>query len=117
MGRYYWDKKDTVEDCRTVTIFELKKWGLLCGLASTTITWTRNATGEKNSIGLTVDIMKSSHVRFKYTLTDREANKTDFDYIVPLTITPCHFGGGRFWFECPKHILSKTDGGVISGAR
>ena len=27
MGRYYWDKKDTVEDCKSVSISFLKKHG------------------------------------------------------------------------------------------
>ncbi len=31
MGRYYWDKKDTVEDCTQLSIFKLKEFGLLSG--------------------------------------------------------------------------------------
>lgn len=26
----------------------------------------------------------------------------DLRYVVPLARTPCHFGGSRVWFRCPK---------------
>lgn len=31
-----------------------------------------------------------------------EANNTHFDYVVPLETTPCHYGGVRYWFNCPN---------------
>jgi hypothetical protein len=39
MGRYYYDKKDTVEDCRSVSIAFLRKYNYFCGYRSGVITW------------------------------------------------------------------------------
>jgi len=64
-----------------------------------TVAWRHG--GNESSIGLEVllaDVDK--HARFIYTQTDPEGNKKDFDYKVPLTTTPCNFGGWRYWFEC-----------------
>ena len=54
-----------------------------------------------------------SYARFYYTVTDRDTGeKTDYDYKVNLTTTPCHFGGVRYWFICPL-----TTNGVYCGRR
>jgi len=53
------------------------------------------------------------YVKFNYTVTDRNTGeKTDYDYKVQLTTTPCNLGGVRYWFICP---LSKN--GVYCGRR
>lgn len=105
MGRYYWDKKNTVEDCRSVSISFLKKHGYLSEpcCKSGTITWT-NSFGEKtSSIGVSVyTLYENKYVRFYYTITKRNTGeKIECDYKVQLTTTPCHFGGVRYWFICP----------------
>jgi hypothetical protein len=116
MGRYYWDKKDTVEDCKSVSISFLRKHGYLsepCCMSGG-ICW-RNSYGEKTgSIGIRVSTIEDENfVRFYYTVTDRDTGeKTDYDYKVQLTTTPCHFGGVRYWFVCP---LSRA--GVYCGRR
>ena len=54
-----------------------------------------------------------NYVQFQYTSTDRNTGeKTDYDYKVQLTTTPCNFGGVRYWFTCP---LSRN--GVYCGRR
>ena len=116
MGRYYLDKKDTVEDCRSVSISFLKKHGYLnpdCH-QSGGISW-KNCYGEEtSSIGITVSTFEAeSFVRFYYTVTKRSTGeKIEFDYKVHLTNTPCNFGGIRYWFICP---LSRN--GVFCGRR
>ena len=40
MGRYYWDKKRTVQECKSVSIPFLRKEGFLCGYCSGAIVWT-----------------------------------------------------------------------------
>jgi len=116
MGRYYWDKKDTVEDCRSVSISFLRKHDYLsensCGSGG--ISW-KNCYGEEtSSIGIVISTFEGEkHVRFYYTVTDRNSGeKTDYDYKVQLTTTPCNFGGVRYWFIC---ALSKN--GVSCGRR
>jgi hypothetical protein len=102
MGRYYWSKKDTVEDGTKLSISKLKEFGLLEGCCSSTLTWTRSLSGHKSSVGIVVDVLGEPYVKLNYTITDRDSGeKTDYDYKVSLTTTPCHFGGVRYWFICP----------------
>jgi hypothetical protein len=101
MGRYYWDKKDTVEDCRSIGIPFLTKQGFFCGHKYGRITWSRGER-EVASIGVTVSIMDDEgYVKFNYSTTHRSTEeKTSHDYKVSLAKTPCHFGGERHWFVC-----------------
>jgi len=115
MPRYfYWDKKTTVEEATQLSIFKLKEFGLLRGCCASTLTWTHRPSGHKNSIGITVDIEEAEpYVKVNYAVTDRNTDeKTDYDYKISLTTTPCHFGGVRYWFICP---LSRN--GVSCGRR
>lgn len=116
MGRYYFDKKDTVEDCRSVSISFLKKHGYFdepCCMSGA-ISWTNYRGEETNSIGILVSTLDNeNYVRFQYTSTRRATGeKTSYDYNVKLTTTPCNFGGVRYWFICP---LGKN--GVYCGRR
>ncbi len=102
MSRYYWSKKDTVEDGTKLNIFKLKEFGLLGGYRSNTLTWTRSLSGHKSSVGIVVDVMDEPYVKLNYTFTDHDSGeKTDYDYKIQLTTTPCHYGGVRYWFICP----------------
>lgn len=105
---------DTVEDCRSVSISFLKKHDYFCGYRSGRIFWTNSMGEETGSIGVVVSIMDGENfVRFYYTVTDRSSGeKTEYDYKVRLTATPCNFGGLRYWFICP---LSRN--GVYCGRR
>ena len=116
MVRYYFDKKDTVEDCRSVSISFLKKHDYLSenSCRSGGISW-KNCYGEEtSSIGIVVSTFESEkYVRFYYTVTSRSSGeKTEYDYKVQLTTTPCNFGGVRYWFICP---LSRN--GIYCGRR
>ena len=114
MGRYYWDKKDTVEDCRSVSISFLRKHDYFCGYRSGGIVWKNCCGEETSSIGVTVSSMDGdNYVRFQYTTTDRNTGeKTEYDYKVRLTTTPCNFGGVRYWFICALNV-----NGVYCGRR
>jgi hypothetical protein len=114
MGRYYWDKKDTVEDCTCLSIAKLKEFGLLTGYCCSTLTWTRKLSGRESSIGIVVNVLDEPYyAKVNYTITDRSSGeKTDYDYKIPLVAEPCHFGGVRYWFICP---LSRN--GVPCGSR
>lgn len=103
MGRWYFDKKDTVEYCRSVSIAFLKKHGYFCGHRSGVITWTNWCGEQTASIGVTVYMMDGEdHARFRYTNTCRSTGEeTECDYKVRLVTTPCHLGGVRWWFICP----------------
>jgi len=123
MGRYYGSKKNIVEDSLKLSIFKLKEFGLLRGYASSTITWTGSLSGSKSSAGIVVNIIDDPAVKVNYTVTNRyTGQKADYDYVIPLTTTDCHFGGVRYWFCCPRcgkrsGCLFKAPGGVYFHCR
>jgi len=80
----------------------LKKHDYFTGWRSGTIIWTSGYGGNKSSVGIEVSTMNDeNYLRIHYTQTDRSSGeKKDFDYKVPLEITPCNFGGVRYWFKC-----------------
>jgi len=78
--------------------------GLLDGYRSSTLTWTRKFSGHKSSIGILVDT-EELYAKVNYTSTDRNTDeKTNYDYKISLTTTPCNFGGVRYWFICPLSV-------------
>lgn len=105
MGRYYWDKKNTVEDCRSVSISFLRKHDYFCGYRSGQMVWKNCYDEETGSIGIVVNVTDGPYVKFNYTVTDRSSGeKIDNDYKISLTTTACNFGGVRYWFICPLNV-------------
>ncbi len=100
--RYYYSRKATADESCRLTMSSLRKDGMLSsGYSSGTRIWSSNRTDKKTIIGVAVDITDDPYVRLIYSVTDREGNKTDYDYKVSLVTTPCNFGGVRYWFACP----------------
>lgn len=97
--------KSEADDLKQISTSFLKKHGYFKGYLSGNITWTRSgAWGEsKNSVSIVVSTLEGdNYLRIYYTQTDRDTNeKKDFDYKIPLTTTPCRYGGNRYWFICP----------------
>jgi hypothetical protein len=81
-----------------------------------TMTWTSRNFGEehKSSVGIAVTVNDTvNQLRIHYTQTERDTGeKKDFDYNIPLTSTPCRYGGKRWWFTCPWY-----KNGVYCGKR
>jgi hypothetical protein len=106
MGRYSWSSRDTVEECRSLDIFWLKRQGFLFSYRRDTLNW-KNGSGEVvGSIGIEVhldpDFESQNYIRLMYTCSNRFSDqKKDLDYKIQLVKTPCYFGGFRFWFICP----------------
>jgi hypothetical protein len=84
MNRYYWGKKVTVEECKKVTVYQLRKEGLLPAWCEATL-----------RSGLTVETKTTDHSPY--------ASLAYFgcDQRIELTTTRCNFGGVRYWFLCP----------------
>lgn len=103
MGRWYFDKKDTVENCRSVSISFLRKNGYFGCSWPQWIVWT-NRDGEQTA-GMAVSVHTAQDetcVSLSYTMTDHNTGEaTVFDDKVQLVTAPCHFGGVRWWFICP----------------
>jgi hypothetical protein len=114
MGRWHWDKKHTVEDCKSISMPFLRRNGYFDCPGPQPIIWT-NRFGQQTA-NMTVILHTSgdeTYIGLCYTMTDRDTGKeTEFDYRVPLVTTPCHLGGVRWWFICP---LSRN--GVYCGRR
>jgi hypothetical protein len=107
LGRYFSSKKDTVEDCISLSIIKLRQWDYLCGFRAGSIQW-KNSVGEvTSSIGIAVSVSREEYgqdyVRLSYSQADRftREKRNDLDYNIELVSTPCHFGGLRYWFVCP----------------
>ncbi len=99
--RYYYNSKATADESCRLTMSSLRKEGMLSlGYTTGTRIWTSSMTGKRTIIGFAVDITDDPYVRLVYSITDREGNKTDYDYEVSLVTTPCNFGGVRYWFGC-----------------
>ena len=96
--RYY----DTVDDSRQISLSKLRKWGCLKGWYSGSITWTSSCN--ENSIGIEINLQYGyTYMRVHYTSTSNSTGEeTPYDYRINLVKTPCHFGGNRWWFQCPE---------------
>lgn len=90
----------------------LRKNGYFTGWRSGTITWTSSWSESKSSVGIEVSTINGEdYLRIHYTQTDRDTGeKKDFDYKIPLTTTPCRYGGKRYWFICPWYKNSEYCG-------
>lgn len=92
------------ENCQTISIYDLKKWGSLNGYHSGTITWTSGWAKNKSSVSYVVDLASFGNEKYfelDYTITDRyseEKHKIKHKY--PILTTSCNYGGVRYWFEC-----------------
>lgn len=108
--------KAIAEQSNALSIFWLKKNHCLIpkqfggGRNSGTITWTFGVN--KSSIGYTIStnmqetMGDEDHIRLNYMHTNHWTDeKSDMDFKIPLTTTPCKYGGVRYWFICP---LSKN---------
>lgn len=103
MSRYYWSKKTESDDLKKIEIWWLKKYHYLDGWKSGSIEWTSSWADSKSTISIVATTSEEvPHLQIIYTQTDTEnGSKKDFNYKIPLTTTPCYFGGKRYWFICP----------------
>jgi len=111
MGRWSWSDRNTVEDCRSIGIPWLSRYGYLCGFRSGGMEW-KNAAGEvTSSIGIQVSVDGSfggSYLRLQYTQTSHSGEKAELDYKVELVTTSCNYGGVRYWFICPLVVNGRA---------
>lgn len=102
MGRYYYPKRGEVESYKQIKVSFFKEHKYLNeGYMGGRIIFSRSGE-ETGSIAVQSYIgIGEQYIKLIYTQTDRETgDKKEFDYKVPLTTTPCYFGGRRYWFTC-----------------
>lgn len=106
--------KSVADNVKKISVSFLKKHEYFkYGWRSGTITWTRSGIwGEnKSSVGIQTYLGEENYLRIHYTQTDCDTEeKKDFDYKIPLTSTPCRYGGKRYWFTCPWYKNGKYCG-------
>lgn len=106
MGRYYFNKKTTAEECDSLDVFWLNKFDYFCGFKSGGIKWS-DAWNNERSVGFSVSTFSDEqpYIHFKYTVTKRDSGeKVPYDYKYQLTTTPCNYGQSRYWFICGLYV-------------
>jgi hypothetical protein len=105
MGRHRWSHKKTVEQCKCLDIFLLRRQGCLRGFTKAEIYWKNRSGKITDSMGIDISVQQENNVRLYYSCVNTTTgDKENFDYKIRLVTTPCYFGGKRFWFICPLII-------------
>ncbi len=105
--------RQEAESSHRLSIFWLKKRGYFnkdYSYQSGGITWSYGLSDNKNSIRFSIHrdnwgtLKEDVYIRLIYTHTDHwTGEKSDMDLKVPVTTTPCNYGGVRYWFICPLY--------------
>lgn len=95
--------KTEADGLNRISIKFLLKHGYLSGGRWGVLSWTGPYQDEAPSVGVQTNTMSEpGFLRIVYARTNSGTDeKKEFDYKVPLTTTPCGFGGIRYWFTCP----------------
>lgn len=95
-------KKETVEACKELSIFELRRDRTLRenNHFVGTVTWTDSFLKKSDRIELEVCTLGDPFIRFSYALNMFGGSEKDFDYQFDLEKTSCNFGGSRWWIRC-----------------
>ena len=113
-NRYRFNKKTTVEECRSLDVRRLHREGLLEPGYRFSWSWAR-AGRRITSIGGVVIGSSSRPERVVLLFRHRSALNAEWEDVrepVELAWTPCNFGGERPWFLCPGVVR-----GVACGRR
>jgi hypothetical protein len=111
-GSYYrFGSRDCVEDCLSLDVRSLWRDGWLKLGTTFTMTWRHHL--RDSSVGILVlgdaDVERTRAVEFSY-FWGPEGRNEDISYAVPLTWSPCNFGGFRPWFVCPGVVKGVSCG-------
>jgi len=105
-GSYYrFDKKDRAEDCRSLDVRRWQREGFLD--PGRFFGWAWHREGREVS-SISAAVLRGA-VKLSYSI-GLEGSKEDIRYTVPLTWTPCNFGGSRPWFVCPGVVKGVSCG-------
>lgn len=102
-GSYYrFGSKDRVEDCLSLDVRSWRRGRWLEVGTCFTTTWRRHAQHSSIDVRVLGGAGKERAQAVKlYYSWGSEGRKVDVSYMVPLSWTPCNFGGLRPWFVCP----------------
>lgn len=97
--------KITCETTENLSIFRLKKAGILGSESLWKISWSSNFGGDDESIELIYSFNSDPNIRLIYQIKNLWSDSSEtLDYTISLTTSRCHYGGKRYWFICPLMI-------------
>ncbi len=105
MRRHYQHKRPLAENYLRIDVFGLNKCGFF--REEETEKWCTWYNSDGEEMGRLYAVVSTAedemYVKFAHISPelcfDREWY---YDYMVPLTTTPCYFGKVRYWFRCPS---------------
>ena len=100
-----WIAKPLVETCRSLDVRWLNREGVLSPGTDFSHYWLDNYGKQVASIGVLVGYGNIT-LRYQYHRSDKDWKEVE--EAIPLTWTPCNYGGKRAWFRCP---------GMVNGLR
>lgn len=97
-GRWYrWGTRETVEGCLRIDVRDWQRRGFLRPGTAFVWSWYQ---GRSRVASIDVAALDGA-VELSYTCRHGAGEAQAVRYRVPLTWTPCHYGGRRPWFVCP----------------
>ena len=97
-GHYCRSTQATMEDHLKTNIGFLVELGFLKPGATGSLSWSR---GDEPCGSISVRGGQST-ITFNYTFTAYDGEPESVEQNIYIARTPCHFGGSRPWFICPK---------------
>ena len=91
----------TTGNSKHIDIRFLRKQGLLVPDGRGTLSWTRNGQSAGN-FNIRVEPEKHIILSFSYRNRLESENWLKRECVIPLSTTPCQFGGVRHWLNCPR---------------
>ena len=91
--------RGVLEHYRSLSVNRFHREGMLRGWGQTTWAWLDEDGEQAASIGVG---FSPEALELEYTVSPGEPEAKRMHYQVPITWTPCHYGGERPWFICPN---------------
>jgi hypothetical protein len=107
-GGHNWKGHGTVETTRSLDVMKLARAGLLSDLHSGVWQWTQ---GDETAATISISGGRQL-ITLSYRLRSYEGKWQSVEQHVPISWTPCRFGGERPWFVCDVRAV-----GVYCGRR
>ena len=100
---YYWHKKANTDQYKQIDMRYMQRESSLIIGRKASLVWSSQRTGEVTG---RIDYeVKHDGVCFSYRARSNPNEEwRPYEYFVPLTHTPCNYGGSRAWFECPHYL-------------
>lgn len=95
---FHWDKKTSLEECRSIDVRDWKRRALLADGSSFSWAWWMDG---KKTADIRVFVL-AEQVTLSYRYRRNGGKWQDIDDRITLVTTPCHFGRERTWFSCPS---------------